>query len=221
MTVPAPAWISTAQRHSGDRRPGRGRLLNFSADAGSFSSPDTAVSTGHCYRYTFTIADRVGNVSSAVTATAKVDTDAPNVSGDGTDRADRQQQPVLRRRQPDPVLPSRTAPAPSRCTPPRRDGQSSVTQVAFPNVGSVSGWAGSIGGPDSSNPYTSPNDYSWGPGATAPGARSITATNAAAIDGVATITLAADSTAPTGQTLTLTGANVPYYNAASVTYLAR
>jgi hypothetical protein len=30
--------------------------------------------------------------------------------------------------------------------------------------------------------------------------------------------LAADSTAPTGQSLTLTGANVPYYGAASVTF---
>ena len=98
------------------------------------------------------------------------------------------------------------------------DGQSTVAQVAFPNVGSVNGWAGSIGGADGSSPYTSPNDYSWSSGATAPGARSITATNAAAIDGVATITLAADSTAPTGQALTLTGANAPYYNAASVTF---
>src|SRR5207253_2754279 len=52
----------------------------FTADAGTFSSPDTAVSGGHCYRYTFTIADNVGNVSSAVTATAKVDTGDPSVS---------------------------------------------------------------------------------------------------------------------------------------------
>ena len=53
---------------------------SFVADGGTFSSPDTAVTTGHCYRYTFTIADNVGNVSAAATATAKVDTDDPSVS---------------------------------------------------------------------------------------------------------------------------------------------
>ena len=47
---------------------------SYAADAGSFSSPDATVSTGHCYRYTFTIKDKVGNVSSGVQAVAKVDT---------------------------------------------------------------------------------------------------------------------------------------------------
>src|SRR5204862_409106 len=36
---------------------------NFSADAGTFSSPDTTVSGGHCYRYSFTIGDNVGHSS--------------------------------------------------------------------------------------------------------------------------------------------------------------
>src|SRR5919197_1196647 len=54
-----------------------GSCSGFSSDAGTFTSPDTSVSGGNCYRYTFTIADNVGNVSSAVTATAKVDTQAP------------------------------------------------------------------------------------------------------------------------------------------------
>src|SRR6185369_5893061 len=53
---------------------------SFTADPGAFSSPDTAVSNGHCYRYTFTITDNVGNTSTPVTATAKVDTQAPNLS---------------------------------------------------------------------------------------------------------------------------------------------
>ena len=52
----------------------------FSADAGTFTSPDTSVSNGHCYRYTFRIADKVANLSAPVTATAKVDTDNPTVS---------------------------------------------------------------------------------------------------------------------------------------------
>src|SRR5207302_4635999 len=49
----------------------------FTADSGTFTSPDNTVTGSHCYRYSFTIADNVGNVSSAATATAKVDTGAP------------------------------------------------------------------------------------------------------------------------------------------------
>ena len=53
---------------------------NFSADAGTFSSPDSAVNGGHCYRYSFTIADNAGHISAPVTATAKVDTGDPSAS---------------------------------------------------------------------------------------------------------------------------------------------
>ena len=144
--------------------------------------PDIAVSTGHCYRYTFTIADRVGNVSTSVTATAKVDTDAPIVAatapteltGAGNQYYDAGSQTQFFR-------PAGSGSFTLHAT--ASDGQSGVAQVSFPNVIAVSGWAGSIGGADSTNPYSSPNDYSWSTGATAPGARSITATNAAGIDG--------------------------------------
>ena len=51
---------------------------SFSDDAFSVSSPDTGVMSGNCYRYVFTIADRVGNVSATSTSAAvQVDTDAP------------------------------------------------------------------------------------------------------------------------------------------------
>ncbi|MDQ2969172.1 MAG: chitobiase/beta-hexosaminidase C-terminal domain-containing protein, partial [Actinomycetota bacterium] len=194
-----------------------GSCSNFVADSGSFSSPDTSVSTGHCYRYTFTISDNVGNVSTAVTATAKVDTDAPTVSatapteltGAGNQYYDAASKTQYFR-------PAGSGSFSLHAT--ASDPQSAVAQVAFPNVSAVSGWAGSIGGVDSSSPYTSPNDYTWSSGATAPGARTITATNGAGVDGTATITLAADSTAPSGQTLTLTGANAPYYGSASVSF---
>ncbi|MFL5755950.1 MAG: chitobiase/beta-hexosaminidase C-terminal domain-containing protein, partial [Chloroflexota bacterium] len=53
---------------------------NFTADAGTFSSPDSSVSGGHCYRYSFAIADNVGHVSAPVSATAKVDSDNPSVT---------------------------------------------------------------------------------------------------------------------------------------------
>jgi hypothetical protein len=194
-----------------------GSCSNFSADAGSFSSPDTAVSSGHCYRYTFTIADRVGNVSSAITATAKVDTDGPSVAVTApTELTGAANQYYNAGSQTQFFRPGGSGSFSLHAT--ASDAQSGVAQVAFPNVSAVSGWAGSIGGADSSSPYTSPNDYTWSAGASAPGARTITATNGAGIDGTATITLAADSTAPSGQTITLTGANAPYYNTASVSF---
>src|SRR5205823_3943026 len=47
-----------------------GTCSSFTADGGTFTSPDTAVTSGHCYRYTFTVADNVGNVSAGVQAVA-------------------------------------------------------------------------------------------------------------------------------------------------------
>jgi hypothetical protein len=190
---------------------------NFSSDAGTYSSPDTAVSGGHCYRYTFTIRDNVGNVSSAVTATAKVDTDAPSVNvtapaeltGAGNQHYDAGSLTHFFR-------PGGSGSFTLNAT--AADSQSGVTQVAFPDVAAVGGWSGSTGGADTTSPYSSPVDYDWSSGATAPGLRSLTATNGSGIDGTGTITLAADSNAPSGQTITLTGANAPYYGSASVTF---
>jgi hypothetical protein len=55
-----------------------GTCGTMSAYAGSFSSPDTTVQSGFCYRYRFSLADRVGNRSALLeTAVAMVDTTAP------------------------------------------------------------------------------------------------------------------------------------------------
>ena len=175
--------------------------------AGTFTSPDTAVSSGHCYRYTFTIADKVGNVVHAVSVTAKVD----------AERADR-----LRR----PRRPSSPAPATSTTTPARqtqffrparlrlvhaeRDRRATpspgITQVAFPDVSGVSGWTGSTGGSDTTSPYSLAGRLQLELRARplrAP-ARSSRRT-VAVIERSDTITLAADSAGPTGQSVTLTG----------------
>ena len=79
---------------------------SFTADAGTYSSPDTSVSNGNCYRYSFAITDNVGNTSSSVTATAKVDSQAAECVAHRADRADGHGQPVLRRCDEDTVLPA-------------------------------------------------------------------------------------------------------------------
>jgi hypothetical protein len=194
-----------------------GNCSGFTADAGTFTSPDNAVAGGNCYRYTFTIADNVGNVSAAVTATAKVDTDAPSITvtapteltGAGNQYYDAGSLTHFFR-------PSGSGSFALTAT--ASDSQSDIAQVAFPDVSSVGGWSGSTGGADTTGPYSSPVGYTWSSGATAPGLRTLVATNGASIDGSGTITLAADATAPTGQTITLTGANAPYYGSASVSF---
>ncbi|HYZ93198.1 MAG TPA: Ig-like domain-containing protein, partial [Actinomycetota bacterium] len=51
---------------------------SFGSFSGSYTSPDSSVSPGNCYRYELTIADKVGNVSAPATVTVKVDTTAPS-----------------------------------------------------------------------------------------------------------------------------------------------
>ena len=136
----------------------------FSADPGTYSSPDTAVSNGNCYRYTFTITDNVGNTSSAVTATAKVDTQAPSLSlnapteltGSGDQYYDGATQTQFFR------------PAGSgsfRLNATASDTETAVASVSFPDISGLSGWSGSTGGADTMSPYSSPADYSWSSGA--------------------------------------------------------
>ena len=190
---------------------------SFTADAGTYSSPDTSVSNGNCYRYSFTITDNVGNTSSSVTATAKVDTQAPNVSlsapteltGAGNQYYDGATKTQFFR------------PAGSgsfRLNATASDSETAVASVSFPDISGLSGWSGSTGGVDTTSPYSSPADYTWSSGAVEPGARNISGSDKAANSTSDTITLTADSTAPTGQSLTLTGANAPYYGAASVSF---
>src|SRR5205807_5474862 len=54
---------------------------SFSADAGTYTSPDNTVTTGHCYRYTYTIKDNVSNTSSSAANTAKLESSTTNVCG--------------------------------------------------------------------------------------------------------------------------------------------
>lgn len=91
---------------------------------------------------------------------------------------------------------------------------SGITQVAFPDVSATSGWTGSTGGADTSSSYASPVAYTWTAGAAAVGAKQITAATATGTTGSTTITIGADATAPTGQTVALSGG--PWYGSLSV-----
>ena len=188
---------------------------SFSPDAGTFTSPDTAVSAGHCYRYSFTIADKVGNISSAATATAKVDNGAPTVSvgtptaltGAGNQYYDAGTKTLFFRS---------TGSGSFDLNATASDSDTAVDAVDFPTISSLSGWSGSTGGADTTSPYSSPTDYSWSSGAAEPGAQTVSATDKAANSSSDTITIADDTSAPTGQSITLTGAFAPYYGSNSV-----
>jgi hypothetical protein len=94
------------------------------------------------------------------------------------------------------------------------DAESGIAQVAFPDVSSTTGWSGSTGGTDTASAYASPVAYTWTASASAPGAKQVTATNGTGMTAIATVTIGADSTAPTGQTVVLSGG--PWYSIASV-----
>src|SRR5207248_11070971 len=67
---------------------------------------------------------------------------------------------------------------------------------------------------DADAPYSSPFAYSWSAGADEPGTRTVVATNAAGQTAGDSITIAADSAGPSGQSVALGGG--PWYTAASV-----
>ena len=189
----------------------------FGSFAPAPTSPDTTVVSGNCYRYRFTVKDNVGNASAAVTTDAKVDTGNPSVTvtapvevgNPGAQYFDAGSKTQYFR-------PGGSGSFTLTAT--ASDATTAVSGVGFPDVSGVSGWSGSTGGSDASSPYASPVDYSWSAGATAPNARSVTATDKAGNSASDTITISADSTAPSGQTIALTGAGAPWYTAAPVTF---
>jgi Bacterial Ig domain len=78
------------------------------------------------------------------------------------------------------------------------DAESGDDRVTFPNLENVAGWAGT-GGADVAgpSPYMS-LVYDWTHGATSPGTRTITGRNGANLAASTTITIVADSDAPSG-----------------------
>ncbi len=162
---------------------------SFSDDAFSVSSPDTGVMSGNCYRYVFTIADRVGNVSATATsAVVQVDSDAPvpptqvvnESSADGHASGSTLY-----------YLPSGSGTF--TVTASASDAQSGIDKVTFPAVGS--GFVRSGSADDATAPHA--RDYTWSAGATATGAQTVTAHDLGTNSSNGSFTLTADSTAPT------------------------
>ncbi len=176
---------------------------------------DTTVTNGNCYRYRLSVTDNVGNASapSSASSTAKVDTSAPvltagvptALTGDAAQHYDATTSTLWFR-------PSGTGSFSLGAT--AADAQSGVVHVSFPDVSGTTGWTGSTGGNDSTGPYSSPADYSWTSGADGLGSLTITAGNGSGLSTADSLTVSADSTAPTGQTADLTGG--PWYTTLSV-----
>jgi chitobiase/beta-hexosaminidase-like protein len=177
------------------------------------SGADASVTSGNCYRYRYTVSDVLGNAAtpSAASADALVDTTAPTVAAAAPTEltgADAQ------------FFAAGTlwfrpgAPGSFKLAATPADPESGVASVAFPDLSTTTGWTGSTGGTATAAPYTSPTTYSWTTGATAPGAKTMTVTNGTGLTGTGTVTISADTTAPSGQTIALTGG--PWYTTTSV-----
>ncbi len=172
------------------------------------ANPDATVASGTCYRYRYSIADNVGNRSATVTASvdAKVDTSAP--AAPSLSLAENPADPDQHVSGTTLYYKPGANGGTFRVTASASDGQSGIASVAFPAIANVTG-----GGADASSPYEM--DYTWGASTVATGNQNVTATNNAGLTSAnGPFTLTQDSTAPTGQTLSLVGG--PYYTSLSV-----
>src|SRR5207247_2866508 len=89
-----------------------------------------------------------------------------------------------------------------RVTATADDAQTGVTSVDFPSIANVTG-----GSSQTSSPYR--EDYTWGASTADAASHNVVATNGAGATTSVPFTLTQDSAAPTGQPITLTGANAP------------
>src|SRR5581483_7245263 len=92
-------------------------------------------------------------------------------------------------------------------TGPSSDSESGIQKLNFPSVSGMTG-----GGDDTTSPYT--GTYSWTSTTAASGSQTVTSTNGAGGTATAAFTVTNDTTAPSGQTVALTGG--PWYTTASV-----
>ena len=166
-----------------------GSCGDYAADVGVFTSPDTTVQSGRCYRYSFTIQDRVGNTATAVTsAAAQVDTAAPaapvqTVAETGDDGHAAGSNLYY-----DPA-----GAGTFTVTSAASDGESGIDKVRFP--ASAAGFSSLDPADDSTPPYA--RSYSWTAGVSGSGAQTVAAFDRAGNSSAGSFTLTPDTTVPT------------------------
>jgi hypothetical protein len=175
----------------------------------TFSSPLT-ISTSGCYLFRSVVADNVGNTTSSGTATARVDLVAPGVSLALSETSDPNGNQAVSGTTV--FYKPGAAGATFRVTATPSDAESGPAGVVFLAVTGLTGGGLS----DTSSPYTA--DYSWDDAFAGSGssgvARAIdTAGNESAASGV---TFTADTTPPTGGSVTATGLTNGYRTTASI-----
>jgi hypothetical protein len=162
-----------------------GTCGSFGAYGGSYTSPDASVVSGRCYRYRYSIADKVGNRSTPVeTAIASVDLTAPSAPAlafSALTHASVAGSTVYYNTN---TAGGLTVGASAN------DAESGVSAYGFPTLGT--GWTGASG------------VYSFTAGAAAPaGPTTVTATNAAGLTSTPTpFSVVADGAAPGGGSIT-------------------
>ena len=164
-----------------------------------------SVTTAHCYRYTLTGTDNVGNTVS-ISTVVKVDTTAPSA-------------PVLALSAAtgNTFISGTTAFVNSQAgksggftvTATTTDTQSGIQKVGFPAPTDFTG-----GGDDTTSPYAA--TYGWSGAAGASGAQPVTSFNNAGVTAATSFTITPDTATPTGGVLTVNSGNA-YATTTSVT----
>jgi VCBS repeat-containing protein len=161
---------------------------------------DTTVASGSCYHYRYVVTDNVANqTTSTQTADAKVDNSAPAAPGLAYSAMTNMSATV------NALFYRPGAAGGFTATASATDAQSGIASYTFPTL--PAGWT--VSGSGAARSWT----YTINP--TAPlGNQNVTATNNAGLTSSATaFTVTADSTAPSGQSVTITGG---YYTTLSV-----
>ena len=185
---------------------------SFTADPGTYTSPDTSVSSGNCYRYTFTIKDNVGDTSTGVTVTAKVDGGAPHTRDDRTDGISPAGIAYLSGG--GTVYYRGSAAGQFQLRDPATDSVTAAASVNYPLVSSA-GWT-HANETISTGPNFQSSNYSWSAGTTTPptaAERTLTAADQATNTTTLVVPVVNDTTAPSVTAPTVT---VGYYTSLSV-----
>ncbi len=155
------------------------------------------ISSGHCYRYEYVVADNVGNSTTYGSGDVKVDTTGPSAPSvtlsSATGNSYISGSTVY--------INSQAGKSGSfQASATSSDSDSGILKLSFPSPAGFS----SGGGDDTISPFTS-GTYNWAGAVAASGAQTVTATNNANLTSTTSFTITPDTTNPTGGALTVNG----------------